>query len=72
MRFFNKIVTSIFILSSLLFAQKGTISGTIVNAENGEALIGANVFLENTSLGAATDLDGRYVVLNIPALPNTR
>lgn len=66
MRFFNKLILTLLLFSGLLFAQKGTISGTIVDGENGEALIGANVYLENTSLGAATDLEGRYVILNIP------
>ncbi len=66
MRFFNKLLLGIVLFAGFVFAQKGTISGTIVDGENGEALIGANVFLENTTLGAATDLDGRYIILNIP------
>ncbi|HDP98600.1 MAG TPA: TonB-dependent receptor [bacterium] len=45
---------------------KGKISGKIVDAENGEPLIGANVVLQNTMLGAASDLDGNYF---IPAIP---
>ncbi len=55
------------IFSSNLFAQAGTgkLAGKIVDAETGEALIGANVVILNTSLGAAADLDGRYFILNI-------
>lgn len=44
----------------------GKISGTIKDASSGEILIGANIFLENNALGAATDIDGNYVILNIP------
>ena len=44
--------------SSVLIAQKGTISGTIT--ENGEPLIGASVFILGTSTGTATDFDGNY------------
>lgn len=56
-----------FIFSTFTLAQVGTgkLAGKIVDAETGEPLIGANVVLLNTSLGAAADLDGRYFILNI-------
>lgn len=44
----------------------GKISGTVTDAATGEPLIGINVIIEGTSLGAATDLDGNYVINNIP------
>ncbi|MEM9329454.1 MAG: carboxypeptidase-like regulatory domain-containing protein, partial [Bacteroidota bacterium] len=37
-----------------------TVSGTVVDNENGEALPGVNVFLNNTSFKGQTDLDGRF------------
>ncbi|RKY95178.1 MAG: hypothetical protein DRQ13_07420, partial [Ignavibacteriae bacterium] len=69
----NKIFTnvlvalSLLLLSSSAFAQSGVgkISGKIIDADTGEPLIGANVILLNTNLGAATDIDGNYFVLNI-------
>ncbi|MBD3290168.1 TonB-dependent receptor plug domain-containing protein, partial [candidate division KSB1 bacterium] len=42
------------------------IAGTVQDAKSGEALPGANVFIDNTSLGAATGLDGNYFILNVP------
>ncbi|PIP12868.1 MAG: TonB-dependent receptor, partial [bacterium (Candidatus Stahlbacteria) CG23_combo_of_CG06-09_8_20_14_all_40_9] len=45
---------------------KGKITGTITDAETGEALPGANVIIEGTTMGAATNLEGYYVILNIP------
>jgi outer membrane receptor protein involved in Fe transport len=57
-----------FSLSSI-YAQSeatGKIAGTLVDAETGNPLIGANVFLENTTMGAASDLDGNYIILNVP------
>ncbi len=51
----------------LVFAQTaGKISGTVTDADNGEPLIGVNVVVENTYLGAATDMDGKYFILNVP------
>ncbi|MBU0475527.1 MAG: TonB-dependent receptor [Bacteroidetes bacterium] len=51
--------------NSIIFAQSGKISGTISDATTGEALIGVNIIVEGTSLGAATDVDGFYVILNV-------
>ncbi|MBN2092627.1 TonB-dependent receptor [candidate division KSB1 bacterium] len=47
-------------------AQTGRIFGQVVDVQTGNALPGANVFVKGTSLGAASDLDGYYYILNIP------
>ncbi len=47
-------------LSLSLSAQKGAISGTIVDENSGEPLIGATVVIENTTIGTSTDFDGKY------------
>lgn len=44
----------------------GKISGTVVDAETNEPLIGANILIVGTSMGAATDVEGRYVILSVP------
>ena len=41
------------------FAQ-GTISGSIIDAEFGDGLIGANVVIEGTTTGVSTDFEGKY------------
>lgn len=55
------------LLSSSLLAQvsSGKLAGKITDTETGEALIGANVVILNTSLGAACDIDGNYFILNV-------
>lgn len=45
----------------------GTLSGVVFDEETRESIIGAAVRLEGTLLGAATDIDGRYIIRNIPA-----
>ena len=52
-------------------APSGKIQGRVVDAENGQALPGANVFLQGTNIGAATNIRGEYVILNIPPGPYT-
>lgn len=49
------------------FAQYGKISGTVVDQQTGEPLVGASVRLDGTALGASTDLNGGFVILNVPA-----
>ena len=47
--------------------QAATLRGTVTDADTGETLIGANVAVEGTTLGTATDLDGRYTIQGVPA-----
>ena len=54
-----------FIFTSLTSAQKGKISGKVIDDSLNEPLIGANVYLEGTTIGSTTDLDGKYVILNV-------
>ncbi|MGH7599581.1 MAG: TonB-dependent receptor [bacterium] len=57
-----------FMLSSLQAGPEGNgkIEGYILDSQNNEPLPGANVFLKGTTYGAATDLKGKFVVLQIP------
>jgi len=40
-----------------------TITGTVVDAKTSEALVGANVTIRGTTLGAATNREGKYTIL---------
>lgn len=44
----------------------GKLAGSVVDARTGEPLVGANVILEGTRLGASTDTDGDFYIINIP------
>lgn len=46
--------------------KTGTVSGFVYDAANGETLIGANVYLENTLIGSSTNQSGYYVIPKIP------
>jgi hypothetical protein len=61
------LVSLLVVLSSgMINAQsEGKISGTIKDELTGEPLIGANIIIVGTSLGAASGVDGSYYVLNI-------
>jgi TonB-dependent receptor len=53
---------SIIILPVDKEVEKGKIKGTIVDAKSGEPLIGANVVVVGTSIGAAADIHGKFVL----------
>ncbi len=48
-------------------ASMGRISGTVVDAETGDPLIGATVVVVGLELGAMADLEGTYLIRNVPA-----
>jgi TonB-dependent receptor len=57
------IFTSLFLLlTSFVFAQTGTIEGFVFDSQSDEPLPGSNIYLEGTSLGAAADLNGKFVI----------
>ncbi|UCH09914.1 MAG: carboxypeptidase-like regulatory domain-containing protein [Fidelibacterota bacterium] len=51
------------LMNSLSAVSSGKITGRVFDSETNEALPGANVVIEGTSLGAAADADGRYTIL---------
>lgn len=62
----NKAVIILFLLSLTVSAQTGQLSGRVMD-ENGQPIIGANVLLENTLYGTATDSKGNYRFINLPS-----
>ena len=65
---FFLIVSLLLLGTAYLFAQgQGQIHGTVKDALTGEETYGANVTLKNTSLGAASDFDGKYVINAVPS-----
>ena len=63
----NRIVTilMVLVLPFALFAQN-TITGNVTDAGNGNGLAGANVVVGGTTMGAAADADGYFVIENVP------
>ncbi len=70
--YFSKFFLFVVFLSLLftipLYSQTtGKIVGTIRDAETGKPLTGVNVIILGTYLGAATDMDGYFTIVNVPA-----
>ena len=65
----RKIALIVFVLLSVacLFAgTTGKISGVVLDGETHSPLPGVNVVIEGSMMGAATDMDGNFYVINIP------
>ena len=45
-------------VGSLLAGTTGKIAGRVTDRQSGDAIIGANVMITGTNLGASTDTDG--------------
>jgi len=49
-----------------LFAQSATsISGTVIDSDTQNPLVGANVYIEKSGLGATTDAKGRFLIPSV-------
>ncbi len=61
-------ISIIFILTlgSSLIAQNGSVKGFVYLEENGEPAIFVNVYLEGTTYGASTDINGYFSLNRIP------
>ena len=54
------------IMAGMLSAgQTGKVSGRVTDSQTGEALAGCNVLVKGTSMGAATDANGEYFIINL-------
>ena len=61
-----KKIIAVITLTGLLFSSNGKITGTVTQKKGGEPGVGVNIILVDTYLGAATDENGRFAILNIP------
>ena len=57
----------VLLISSLLTADTGTVSGVVRDANTLQPLVGANVMIIDTQLGDATDLEGNFEIGEITA-----
>jgi len=56
----SAIMVAVFGLFSLATYAQGTVKGRVIDAENNEALIGASVVLDGTTVGTVTDINGDF------------
>lgn len=52
-------------------AQTTTVTGTVVFEDDGEPVVGASVMVKGTNMGVITQMDGDFVITNVPASAKT-
>ncbi len=63
----KNIFLCLLLTAGFLFPQtKSKISGVVKDASTGEPLIGVTIQLLDTRLGAQSDPDGNYFIVNVP------
>lgn len=60
------LVINLFLVTNLFAATSAKVLGKVTDALTDESLPGANVMLEGTALGAATDRYGKYYIPKVP------
>lgn len=66
MRFCLPFLFLLFFASIIYAGETGKLAGKVTDAQTGEPLVGANIIIDGTTMGAASDLDGDYYIINVP------
>ena len=69
-KFFLLIIVCL-VMGAGVMAQTSTVSGTVFAEDNNEPIIGASVLVKGTTLGAVTDIEGNFTILNVPSTAKT-
>ncbi|MBV5290701.1 MAG: carboxypeptidase-like regulatory domain-containing protein, partial [Pelodictyon phaeoclathratiforme] len=68
-----RFVLSAFCLMAMLVplpsygADTGTVKGRVIDKADGEGVYGASVTIAGTTIGTATDMNGNFILQNVPA-----
>ena len=66
------LLACLFMGASVVTAQTSKVTGLVISAEDGEPVIGATVAVKGVpTLGAITDIDGKFVIENLPSSAKT-
>jgi len=58
----KKVLIWVCIFISILYAENGRINGVVYDASTGQPLTAADITILNTSLGSATDENGKFII----------
>jgi len=60
------LISGLLMASPIYAGTTGKIAGKVTDAESGAPLPGANILIEGTTLGAAANTQGEFIILNVP------
>lgn len=62
----RSIIMAVAVMGTLWAQTTGKIAGRVVDNATGDPIPGANILIDGTAMGAATDANGDYFILGIP------
>ena len=65
------LMACLFIGIGLASAQVSKVTGTVISEEDGLPVVGASVVVKGTTNGTITDMDGKFVLTNVPSSAKT-
>ncbi|MBC7535371.1 MAG: carboxypeptidase-like regulatory domain-containing protein, partial [Ferruginibacter sp.] len=60
------LTVKLLLFTCIAFSQTNSITGIIIDADDGQSITGCNVFISNTTKGKVTDTSGRFTLYDIP------
>ena len=64
-------MTCLFIGIGLVNAQVSKVIGKVTSSEDGLPVVGASVLVKGTTVGTVTDIDGNFILTNVPSSAET-
>jgi TonB-linked SusC/RagA family outer membrane protein len=61
------VLTALVSASDASAQQTGTVTGTVTDSGNGQVIAGAQVYIPGLQLGALSNAQGRFLIVNVPA-----
>lgn len=65
-KYLSVLFLTLLVTSAFAQTPTGTLKGIVTDFKTKEPLIGANVFISNAKLGATANLNGEFIIKNIP------
>lgn len=65
------LLTCLFVGIGLVTAQNQKVTGVVLSEEDGQPIIGASVAVKGASVGAVSDIDGKFSISNVPQSAKT-
>ena len=61
------LLLTILAVSMSAAAQTRTVRGIVISGDDNEPIVGASVMVVGTQLGSSTDVEGKFVIKNVPS-----
>ena len=59
-------ILTFLLFGSIIFAEGGRISGIVIEKDSGEPLPGVSILVEGEGIGADSDVNGQFIIINVP------